>query len=227
MGKWTKLFICGLFLVSGGIASLRAQKAAPRAHSQPQEALPSAQTSDTTAEGSSPNTLTIRYDEIKSFEVKRFSIGCVVAVKGNMPRSIFRTADWTPLHVVLLWSKPACSDAETFAKALSTLAKQGPPRPEAVQQSVLSLSAPPQPLAGIDKVKYDSLIDLARDAQQSADLDEQKNLMRQVHGEKQPFRAEASGRDVAVGASRGCCNQPGQLTCGIRSWAEASGRGRG
>jgi hypothetical protein len=187
MGKWTKLFSCGLFLVIGGLASLRAQKAAPRAHSQPQEALPSAQTTDATAEGSSPNTLTIRYDEVKSFDVKRFSIGCVVAVKGNMPRSIFRTVDWTPPHLALLWSKPACSDAETFAKALSTLAKQGPPRPETVQQSVLSPSAPPQPLAGIDKVKYDSLIDLARDAQQSADLDEQKNLMRQFMEKSSPF----------------------------------------
>lgn len=83
MGKWTKLFSCGLFLVIGGLASLRAQKTAPRANSQPQEALPSAQTTDATAEGSSPNPLTIRYDEVKSFEVKRFSIWLCCGPEGQ------------------------------------------------------------------------------------------------------------------------------------------------
>jgi hypothetical protein len=58
---------------------------------------------------------------------------------------------------------------------------------------------------GMDKIDYTALIELAREAQQTADLTEQTKLLEQFMD--QSF-AEASGPDSALAASSRVCYQP-------------------
>jgi len=48
-------------------------------------------------------------------------------------------------------------------------------------------------LTGMDKVDYNALIQLARQARQTTDLDAQKKLLKQFNGSEYRFLAEASG----------------------------------
>ncbi len=84
------------------------------------------------------NSQSFRYDQVHSFKVFHYpSWGWTyVAIKGDFPSNFFWkganypyswTGIWAPDLFVVTWDKSHKSDAQSFATALSTLAKSGAP----------------------------------------------------------------------------------------------------
>jgi hypothetical protein len=68
---------------------------------------------------------------------------------------------------------------------------------------------------GMEKVEHDSLIELANEAQQTTDPDEQAKVLQQFLDESGPFLQKHPKRDVVVADSRDGRHRPGGPAAGI------------
>jgi hypothetical protein len=159
-GNLTKLFICGLFLVLGGLASLRAQTAPGDSNAAP----------STPGAAQAPDDVTKKITNLVNAgqytEAQQLTTGLLVAYPDD--QRLIKTKS--------LLEKLLAPATSTVATPASDHPASNIPAQPAAQQ-----------LTGMDKVEYNSLIELGREAQQTTDLEEQKKLLQQFMDKSSPF----------------------------------------
>ena len=160
--KLTKLFAYGLFLVFSCLTPLQAQTASTdfNAAAGPPTAA------------QAPDDVTKKITDLvnsgKYADAQELTTGLLVAYPNDQR---------------LIKTKSLLE--KLLAPASSTV---GPPAPASnIPLAQPAANAPANQLTGMDKVEYDSLIELGREAQQTTDLDEQKKLLLQFMNNSSVF----------------------------------------
>jgi hypothetical protein len=160
--KLTKIFICGLFLL-GGLTFLRAQTAP--GDSNAARSTPGA--------AQAPADMTKKVTDLVNAgqytQAQQLTTGLLVAYPDDQ-----RLIKTKSLLEKLIAS--ASSTVATPETDHSTSASHVPAAQLAAEQ-----------LTGMDKVEYNSLIELGREAQQTTDSEEQKKLLQQFMDKSSPF----------------------------------------
>jgi hypothetical protein len=159
--NWTKIFICGLFFVLGGLAFLRAQTAPGDSNAAP----------STPGAVQAPDAITKKITDLVNAgqytEAQQLATGLLVAYPNDQRLIKARS----------LLEKLVAPGSSTGA---------APPSDHPGSNIPAAQLAAPQ-LTGMDKVEYNSLIELGREAQQTNDLEEQKKLLQQFMDKSSPF----------------------------------------
>ena len=149
MRKLTKLFICGVLIVLGSVASLRAQ-AAP---SDP-TAAPAAP-----AAGQASDEMTKKITDLvnagKYAEAQALTAGLLVAYPND--QRLIKT--------------------EALLKQLLAPAAEAPSTPNGKLSAAPAADAGTIQLSGMEKVDYNALMEQARQAQQTTDPEQQRSLL--------------------------------------------------
>ena len=157
MKKWTKLFICGLFLVLGGLASLRGQIASTHSDASSQPAA--ARASDEMTQ-----RITDLVNAGKYLEAQALTTGLLVAYPND--ERLIQT------QALLKRLVPTAAVPSTPAISLSAQPATG---------------ADAGHLTGMDKVDYNALIERARQAQQTTDPEQQKSSLQRFLSDSSLF----------------------------------------
>ena len=157
MKKWTKLFICGLFLVLGGLASLRGQIASTHSDASSQPAA--ARASDEMTQ-----RITDLVNAGKYLEAQALTTGLLVAYPND--ERLIQT------QALLKRLVPTAAVPSTPAISLSAQPATG---------------ADAGHLTGMEKVDYNALIERARQAQQTTDPEQQKSSLQRFLSDSSLF----------------------------------------
>lgn len=157
MKKWTKLFICGLFLVLGGLASLRGQIASTHSDASSQPAA--ARASDEMTK-----RITDLVNAGKYLEAQALTTGLLVAYPND--ERLIQT------QALLKQLVPTAAVPSTPGISLSAQPATG---------------ADAGHLTGMDKVDYNALIERARQAQQTPDPEQQKSSLQRFLSDSSLF----------------------------------------
>jgi hypothetical protein len=161
--KLTKLFMLGLFLVLGSLASLHAQTAS--SDSNPAPAPPAA--------GQASDDMTKKITDLvnagKYAEAQALTTGLLVAYPDD--QRLIKTQALLKQLLAPAVAAPSIPNSNPSAQ---------PPTDADTGQLTGQLT-------GMDKVEYDSLIELGRETQQTTDLDEQKKLLLQFMNNSSVF----------------------------------------
>ena len=157
MKKWTKLFICGLFLVLGGLASLRGQIASTHSDASSQPAA--ARASDEMTQ-----RITDLVNAGKYLEAQALTTGLLVAYPND--ERLIQT------QALLKQLVPTAAVPSTPGISLAAQPATG---------------ADAGHLTGMDKVDYNALIERARQAQQTTDPEQQKSSLQRFLSDSSLF----------------------------------------
>jgi hypothetical protein len=157
MKKWTRLFICGLFLVLGGLASLRGQIASTHSDASSQPAA--ARASDEMTQ-----RITDLVNAGKYLEAQALTTGLLVAYPND--ERLIQT------QALLKRLVPTAAVPSTPAISLSAQPATG---------------ADAGHLTGMEKVDYNALIERARQAQQTTDPEQQKSSLQRFLSDSSLF----------------------------------------
>jgi len=159
----TKIFICGLVLVLGGLAFLRAQTAPGDSNAAP----------STPGAAQAPDVMTKKITDLVNAgqytEAQQLTTGLLVAYPDDQR---------------LIKTKSLLK--KLLASTTSTVATPATDHPIPASNIPAAQLAAEQ-LTGMDKVEYNSLIELGREAQQTTDSEEQKKLLQQFMEKSSPF----------------------------------------
>jgi hypothetical protein len=159
MEKLTKLFICGLFLVLGSLASLRAQTAS--SDSNPAPGPPAA--------GQASDYMTKKITDLvnagKYSEAQALTTGLLVAYPNDQR---------------LIKTQALLKKLLTPAAAASSIPNGNPSAQPATDEGAGQLT-------GMDKVDYNALLERARQAQQTTDPEQQKSSLQRFLGDSSLF----------------------------------------
>ena len=169
MRKLSKYFILGLLLASIVLPPLHAQTAA----SAPAEA--NATATKTAPVGQAPDEVMKKVSDLvragKYAEAQQLTAGLLLAYPGDQR---------------LIKAKALLDKSLASSKAGDPAASSDPPE-SIVVSARPTVSTNAVQLTGMDKVDYDALIELARQAQQITDLEQQRTFLKQFMNQSSPF----------------------------------------
>jgi hypothetical protein len=159
--RLTNLFACLLFLVLGCLPSLHAQTAPTDSNAAPEAPVAGQASDDITRK------ITDLVNAGKYADAQQLTTGLLVAYPDDQR---------------LIKTKSLLE--KLLAPASLTVATPASDHPAS---NIPAARLPASQLTGMDRVEYNSLIELGREAQQTNDLEEQKKLLQQFMDKSSPF----------------------------------------